>query len=113
MVGAALQESAKAVNEAAISGGFSREGAHLSRIPTPVDERGWKQMSNELAKMMIRLQRIAEASQARVRKADHVGERHATAVMMLFEDMQVASEMRSPRREDARRRTTRGASSKS
>jgi DNA-binding transcriptional ArsR family regulator len=113
MVGAALQESAKAVNAAAISGGFSRDGAHLSRIPTPVDERGWKQMSNELAKMMIRLQRIAEASQARVRDADHVGERHATAVMMLFEDMQVASEMRPPRRDHARRRATRGASSKS
>jgi DNA-binding transcriptional ArsR family regulator len=113
MVGAALQESAKAVNAAAISGGFSRDGAHLSRIPTPVDERGWKQMSNELAKMMIRLQRIAEASQARVRDADHVGERHATAVMMLFEDMQVAPEMRPPRRDQARRRATRRASSKS
>src|SRR3954452_14643879 len=79
MVGAALQESAKAVNEAALTGGFSRDGAHISRIPSPVDERGWEQMSKELTKTMIRLQRIAEASQARVKAANHEGERHATA----------------------------------
>lgn len=94
MVGAALEESALAINQAAVTGGFSREGAHLSRIPTPVDERGWDQMSKELAKTMIRLQRIAEASQARAKAANHDGERHATAVMMLFEDAPVTSEPR-------------------
>src|SRR5258706_11809475 len=31
MVGATLEESAKAVNAAALTGGFSRDGAHVSR----------------------------------------------------------------------------------
>ena len=102
MVGAALQESGKAISEAAISGGFSRDGAHLSRIPTPVDARGWDLMSKELAKTMERLQRIAEDSQARIKKGSHADERHATAVMMLFEDMPVVAE--KPRRARGARR---------
>ncbi len=110
MVGAALEESAQAVNAAALSGGFSADGAHLSRIPSPVDARGWKEMSKELAKTMERLQRIAEASQARLKASDHDGEQHATAVMMLFQDMPVAAENGGARRKKARRAPMRTSS---
>jgi DNA-binding transcriptional ArsR family regulator len=89
MVGAALEEAAQAVNSAALTGGFSRDGAHISRIPTALDEQGWKEFSEELAGTMKRLRKIAEASQRRLQKASHDGERHATAVMMLFEDAPV------------------------
>jgi DNA-binding transcriptional ArsR family regulator len=89
MVGAALEEAGQAVNSAALTGGFSRDGAHISRIPTALDERGWKELSEELAATMKRLRKIAETSQQRLRKADHEGELHATAVMMLFEDAPV------------------------
>jgi DNA-binding transcriptional ArsR family regulator len=93
MVGAALEEAGQAVNSAALTGGFSRDGAHISRIPTPLDERGWKEFSRELADTMKRLRQIGEASQRRLRAASHAGELHATAVMMLFEDAPVAGEL--------------------
>jgi DNA-binding transcriptional ArsR family regulator len=105
MVGAALEEAGKAVNEAAIAGGFSHDGAHISRIPTPLDERGWKELSKELAETMKRAQRIAEASQKRLRQTDHEGERHATVVMMFFEDMPVTAKEPSRRTAKARRST--------
>jgi DNA-binding transcriptional ArsR family regulator len=89
MVGAALEEAGQAVNSAALSGGFSRDGAHISRIPTALDARGWQELSEELAETMKRLRKIAEASQRRLRKTSHEGELHGTAVMMLFEDAPV------------------------
>src|SRR5439155_3666034 len=107
MVGAAIEESSKAVNEAALTGGFSRDGAHVSRIPTPVDEQGWTEMSKELAGTMKRVQRIAEASQKRLRKTDHGGETHATVVMMMFEDAPVTAKEPARATPRARRRTTR------
>jgi DNA-binding transcriptional ArsR family regulator len=103
MVGAALEEAGNAVNSAAIAGGFSKDGAHVSRIPARLDERGWKQFSGELEATMKRLRKIAEASEQRLRKAGHEGERHATAVMMLFEDAPVtATKSRARKRTTAR-----------
>jgi DNA-binding transcriptional ArsR family regulator len=102
MVGATLEESAKAVNSAALTGGFSRDGAHVSRIPTPLDERGWKEISRTLEATMKRIQKIAEASQQRLRKTDHEGEAHATTVMMFFEDAPVAA--KTPSRAQPRSR---------
>ena len=86
LVGAALEEAGNSVNAAALAGGFSHDGAHLSRIPAPLDDLGWKQFSSELEATMKRLRKIADQSQQRLRKASHEGERHATVVMMLFED---------------------------
>jgi DNA-binding transcriptional ArsR family regulator len=109
MVGAALEEAGQAVNSAAITGGFSRDGAHVSRIPSPLDERGWKEFSKELEATMKRLRKIAEASQQRLKKNDHDGETHATAVMMFFEDAPVTG--KQPTRTRGRRpaRTARRA----
>jgi DNA-binding transcriptional ArsR family regulator len=102
MVGATLEEAAKAVNAAALAGGFSRDGAHVSRIPTPLDQQGWDEISQTLETTMKRIQEIAEASQQRLRDNDHEGESHATTVMMFFEDAPVAA--KSPSR--AKRRLT-------
>jgi DNA-binding transcriptional ArsR family regulator len=98
MIGASLEESANAVNSAAMTGGFSRDGAHVSRIPTPVDQQGWDEISRTLEATMKRIQEIAEASQRRLRENDHEGEAHATTVMMLFEDAPVVAEGPSHRK---------------
>jgi DNA-binding transcriptional ArsR family regulator len=104
MVGAALEEASAAVNAAAITGGFSRDGAHVSRIPTALDEQGWKELSAELAATIKRIRKIAEASQKRLKRGGHDGEAHATALMMLFQDAAVApAEPRSPARRARKR----------
>jgi DNA-binding transcriptional ArsR family regulator len=104
MVGAWLEETGRSVNAAAMTSGFSRDGAHVSRIPVPLDQRGWKEFSKELEATMKRLRRIAEVSQQRLRKTSHDGEVHATAVMMLFEDAPVTAE-KAPRAKARARRT--------
>jgi DNA-binding MarR family transcriptional regulator len=109
MVGAALEEAGNAVNSAAIAGGFSKDGAHVSRIPARLDERGWKQFSSELEAMMKRLRKIGEASEQRLRKAGHEGERHATAVMMLFEDAPVIATKTAAKKRTRKRSTARAA----
>jgi DNA-binding MarR family transcriptional regulator len=106
MVGAALEESAKAVNSAALTGGFSRDGALVGRIPTPLDKQGWKEVSKELNASMARVQKLAEASQKRLKKNDHDGESHATALLMFFEDAAVTEQQPSR----TRKRTQRGRS---
>jgi predicted transcriptional regulator len=110
MVGAALEEAASAVNAAAVAGGFNRDGAHVSRIPSPVDEQSWKEISKELEATMKRVRKIAEAGQARVKKSSHEDETHATVVMMFFEDAPVTAqppqEKRTRRKAGAKRRAT-------
>jgi DNA-binding transcriptional ArsR family regulator len=101
MVGATLEESAKAVNAAALTGGFSRDGAHVSRMPTPLDEQGWDEISRTLEATVKRIQEIAEASQQRLRANDHQGETHGTTVMMFFEDAPVTA--KGPSRAKSRR----------
>lgn len=107
MVGAALEEAGNAVNSAAITGGFSNDGAHVSRIPASLDERGWKQFSAELEATMKRLRKIAEASEQRLKKSGHEGELHATAVMMLFEDAPVTAATPAAKRRTRKRSTAR------
>jgi DNA-binding transcriptional ArsR family regulator len=102
MVGASLEESARAVNAAALTGGFSRDGAHVSRIPTLLDQQGWDEISQTLEATMKRIQEIADTSQQRLRASDHVGEGHATTVMMFFEDAPVIA--KGPPRAKPRRR---------
>jgi DNA-binding transcriptional ArsR family regulator len=110
MVGASLEESAKAVNAAALTGGFSRDGAHVSRIPCALDEQGWKEISHTLAETMKQIQTIAEASQMRLRETDHEGEAHGTTVMMFFEDAPVAA--KTPPRAKPRPRRARASGRK-
>jgi DNA-binding transcriptional ArsR family regulator len=103
MVGASLEEAGRAVNSAAVAGGFSRDGAHVSRIPSALDAQGWTELSKELEATMKRVRKIAEASQRRLRKANHEGESHATVLMMLFEDLPVTAEPARRRQRASRR----------
>jgi DNA-binding transcriptional ArsR family regulator len=83
VVGAALGDLGKAVTAAAAAGGFSRPDAHLTRTQVTLDERGWKDLDNELNATLARVQRIADASAKRLAKAGE-GEQAATVAMMLF-----------------------------
>ena len=91
MAGATLGEISARVNAAAAEGGFSRDDAHLSLTKMALDEQGWEAISKELAKLLERVDRIQAESHERLRKDDHVGERHAMVSMMLFESADVSA----------------------
>jgi DNA-binding transcriptional ArsR family regulator len=84
VVGAALGDLGTAVSSAAAAGGFSRPDAHLTRTQVTLDERGWKDLDNELNATLTRVQKITDASAKRLAKAGDEGAEPATVVMMLF-----------------------------
>jgi DNA-binding transcriptional ArsR family regulator len=85
LVSGALTEIATSVREAAAAGGFSHADIHLTRERVTVDAEGWKQLSAELKRTHERVRKIAEASEKRLAKGSHDGEREAGVVVMLFE----------------------------
>ena len=92
MIGASLVQVSAQVNAAAAAGGFSRPDAHLTRTDLMLDERGWKQLSEEMVAMLRRADELQTESLERLEGADHQGARRATLVMMLFEGDEVAPE---------------------
>jgi DNA-binding transcriptional ArsR family regulator len=89
MVGATLQQITGFVNTAASKGGFDRGDAHLSRTELMLDDQGWAQLAEEMAKWMARVEQVETESLERIRQspggeAEAVATRSA-AVLMLFE----------------------------
>jgi hypothetical protein len=76
------------VNRAAAEGGFSKDNAHLSRIPMVLDADGWKEIAGELNSLLDRVERIQRASSKRLLKQNHQGELRGELVMMLFETLE-------------------------
>ena len=109
VVGSALSAVGNDVRDAAAGGGFSHPDAHLSRLRIQVDERGWKELADELGKTFKRVQQIGEQSEKRIAKGSHEGEREAGVVLMLFEAKEPASgnpsAVNGGTRSRARRRT--------
>jgi len=85
MVRSALADVGRSVNEAAAVGGFDRADAHLTRSRLALDQQGWEELADALTKLIDRAEKIQDESKKRLRRTDHVGERHSTMVMMLFE----------------------------
>jgi DNA-binding transcriptional ArsR family regulator len=101
---ASLTQIGDQVNRAAQSGGFERSNIHLSRSPMLLDQRGWDQLAPKFDRLLAECERVAEASAKRLAEADHAGEVHAVAVMMLFEasgDQTPRPAARRPRRRAA------------
>ena len=92
MIGAALNQLGAHVNAAVKAGGFNTPDAHLSRTQITLDERGWKDLTGELAKMLDRVDRIKADSAKRQSKGSHDGERKVTLAMMLFDSAPAVEE---------------------
>ena len=102
-IGSTLGQIGDAVNRAAAEGGFSREDAHLSRLPLVLDADGWKEVARELEGFVDRVDKIQKASGRRLRKADHEGEVRGELVTMLFEATEAPKRKRSNRSPDGDR----------
>ena len=102
-VGATLGQIGDAVNRAAGEGSFSREDAHLSRLPLVLDADGWKEVARELEGLVERVDKIQRASGRRLRKADHNGELRGELVTMLFEATEAPKRGRSKGSSQSRR----------
>lgn len=84
LAGSVLEQVSTQVNTAVGEGGFSRDGAQLSRFPLEVDEQGWQEASQAFERLTTDLDRIQEAS--RKRTDSHASDaRSAVAVCLLFE----------------------------
>ncbi|HET8672478.1 MAG TPA: winged helix-turn-helix domain-containing protein [Thermoleophilaceae bacterium] len=89
MTGAAVEQILSHVHSNAATGGFDRTDAHLSRSDVVLDERGWKEASQELERLLARLDKIHSASAERLKKADHDGQIRGTVVLALLEVLTV------------------------
>jgi DNA-binding transcriptional ArsR family regulator len=85
VVGTSLGELGQAVNAAVAGGGFMRAEAQLVREELTVDEKGFADISRELAKTADRIAKIRDDSSRRLDKSSGDGARAANAVLMLFE----------------------------
>jgi DNA-binding transcriptional ArsR family regulator len=85
MVASALEEVGRTVSEGAAVGGFDRPDAHLTRTRLVLDEQGFAELADALARVLDRADRIGEESEARLKQSGHEGERRSSLVMMLFE----------------------------
>jgi gamma-glutamyl phosphate reductase len=73
------------VTDAAATGGFEHEDAHLTRTRLVLDEQGWAELSQELHRVLEHAEKLQEQSKKRLEKADHEGERRTGLVTMLYE----------------------------
>lgn len=85
MLQGVLSKVGEQVTAAAANGGFTRPETHVGRLPMLLDEQGFKEAASVLSSVAERLSTIQEKSAKRLEKADHEGELHALAVLMLFE----------------------------
>jgi DNA-binding transcriptional ArsR family regulator len=90
-VSAALGQIGSLVSSAAAGGGFDAPEAHLTRNPVTVDELGWRELGRELDALAERIRTIAAESAQRLRSDGHQAPRHASAVLMLFEEPTAAA----------------------
>jgi hypothetical protein len=112
MVDSTLEQVADYVGSAASGGGFDAEDAHLTRTGLVLDQRGWKELSRALAKLIERAEAIEEASKKRLAASDHQDEKQVGLVLMLFEAERLSQiESKSHPERDARRPPKRKASS--
>jgi DNA-binding transcriptional ArsR family regulator len=87
-VSATLSQIGAGVNRAAGEGGFSKDNAHLSRIPLVLDAEGWNEIARELNSLLDRVEKIQRGSNKRLLKQNHDGELRGELVMMLFETLE-------------------------
>jgi DNA-binding transcriptional ArsR family regulator len=104
LVGAVLGHMSAQVNAAAAEAGFSRDGAHLQRLPLEVDEEGWREASKAIAALVDELQRIQADANKRIEET-HAEAMAGMVVLMQFEaaETPVAQNPTAARRSRRRR----------
>lgn len=80
-----LQQTIAHVVVAAEEGGFNRDEAHHSRTAGPLDDKGWKTVSRELARTLKRIEEAVEQTHARLAEDPEADHAHTTIVLMHFE----------------------------
>jgi len=90
LLGSSLEQIARAISDAAASGGFDRDDALVSRQSVRLDARGFSEVAAELARFLDRCSAIESDSIERLASADGAGRRRpieitADLVTMLFE----------------------------
>jgi DNA-binding transcriptional ArsR family regulator len=106
VVGAVLDETNRSVAEAAAVGGFDRSDAHITRTKLVLDDKGFKELSDVLMKVLERADRIQDQSRKRLASADHQGEHQAALALMLFETMPPVERVLEPRATKPARRAS-------
>lgn len=84
-LGGKIAQVGKEVAAAAGSGGFDHEDMHMSRTSIRVTPEAWKQAAEILARALREIEVLGEEGAARANAEAASDERHAIAVMMLFE----------------------------
>lgn len=85
MVDAALGQIGAQAKAAAMTGGFDREDAHLTRTALALDEEGFKQIAAELMSVLAKAEKIEAESGARLNKKDDHEPLRFVLGMLLFE----------------------------
>jgi DNA-binding transcriptional ArsR family regulator len=83
-ISAALQELGSQASASVATGGFDRDGAHVSRTPITVDAQGWSEIARELDALLPRLEKIEAECRKRLMRSDHQDEQRATVGLLLF-----------------------------
>ena len=84
LLGAALQQIHEYAAASAAAGGFDRGDAHLTRTHVTVDEEGWAELADALARLLGDIERIERASEQRREREGRSAEIRAATVNMLF-----------------------------
>lgn len=110
LVGAVLGQVSAQVNAAAVEGGFSRDGAHLSRMPLELDDQGWREASRALERVVSELEGIQESARSRAKKHTSA----ATSVMVVLMHFEAATkpDTKPPPRRGAGRRDSSAANAR-
>jgi DNA-binding transcriptional ArsR family regulator len=85
IIGGKINQVGREVFAAANAQGFDREDIHLTRTRKTFTHQGWRSVSEELLKMLARLDELADEDQRRLERDPHTETIEATVVMMLFE----------------------------
>jgi DNA-binding transcriptional ArsR family regulator len=101
-ISAALAELGSQASSAVTGGGFDRMDCHLTRTPVTVDTQGWQEISQELSRLVDRVQEIEAESHQRLLRSDHADEQRATLGLMLFEPAAPAPTEAAPARRRSR-----------
>jgi len=81
----ALHEIGQDVGRAAVTGGFDRRDAHLTRTNLTLDQRAWADLSEELIRLREWALSLERESKGRLDESNHQGEVKVGLGLMLYQ----------------------------